>query len=134
MFIKPHDTGLLPGYIWQDHAGSSHFALQSKKKPGAITNFFTNLASLNISSDKKSLTDYDFRIILILSSRNKSYVVCVEESFEKIRADWNWVERNLFLKLQNSGTSEQTEANLIRQFEEMTEEVQGTTFLILRSK
>jgi tRNA U34 2-thiouridine synthase MnmA/TrmU len=112
MFIRPLDTATLSSATWQNHAGNSHFTLQSKKRDGihglteAVLKFFKNISqNLTISSDqhhdayKKSIAEFDFRIILKIATRNKQFVVSVDDSFDKIHTDWNWVERNLFLKV-----------------------------------
>ena len=103
MFIKPLDTSLLPIAQWQDHAGNTHFSLQSKKKDG-MRSFFSGLTNLSLTSSqdaayRKSIAEYDYRILLKINTRKQVFVIAVDESFEKIHTDWNWVERNLFLKV-----------------------------------
>ncbi|KAL2911819.1 hypothetical protein HK105_208669 [Polyrhizophydium stewartii] len=161
MFIKPIDAALLPAgaAAWQDHAGNTHFVLQSKKKDANVmrsllSGFSTTLSlgaavaagaagsgaaaggpggpSSTDAAYRRSLMDYDFRILLRFLSRKVEFVVAVDDSFEKIHTDWNWVERNLFLKLAEidaaslsakpNTTAEQIDSLLLRQFEEMTEE------------
>ncbi|TPX64567.1 hypothetical protein SpCBS45565_g05797 [Spizellomyces sp. 'palustris'] len=132
MFIKPLDTTALPSATFQDHAGNAHFALQSKKA-NVVRSLFSGIASLSLSTSsdsayKKNLMEYEFRIILRCPSRKAEYIVAVDDTFEKIHTDWNWVERNLFLKLAEidaSGstfTPHQLDTILLKQFEELTEE------------
>ncbi|TPX55175.1 hypothetical protein PhCBS80983_g05535 [Powellomyces hirtus] len=132
MFIKPLDTTVLPAATFQDRAGNAHFALQSKRQ-NAVQSLFSGLASLSlaVSPDatyKRSLMEYEFRIILRCPSRKRDYIVAVDESFEKIHTDWNWVEQNLFLKLEEMDlskskvTPEQIDNLLVKQFDELTEE------------
>jgi hypothetical protein len=77
MFIKPVEAQNLSN--WIDKAGNQFFSLQSKRKdsPG-IGSFLSNLI---VQKDKN---DFEFRIILKLSSRDKVLVVAVENSFEMI--------------------------------------------------
>ena len=105
-----------------DKAGNHYFTLQqSKKNNNVIKSLFSTLytsatsstqtmssaSSNNIKSNSsipsaaflKSISDYEFRIILKCPSRKSDFVVAVDDTFEKIHSDWNWVERNLFLKV-----------------------------------
>ncbi len=34
-------------------------------------------------------------------AQKKEWVIAVEDSFEKIHQDWNWIESNLFLKVRD---------------------------------
>ncbi|KAJ3141960.1 hypothetical protein HK100_004748 [Physocladia obscura] len=105
------------------------------------------------SANIKAINAYDYRIILRcsdeksrkLSSALKSaavhleYVVAVDDSFERIHNDWNWVENNLFLKLldleaestntvfNQDGTHSIIDLDkiLLKQFEEITDEFMG---------
>ncbi|KAI8926099.1 hypothetical protein BC831DRAFT_458036 [Entophlyctis helioformis] len=189
MFIRPIDVALLPaaGTVWQDHAGNTHFVLQSKKKDGgnvmrslfsglsmglglaqqqppqpsvpvpsatsasasggaaATSTSGTTSAAGGIAASvaagtsstvdaayRRSLLEFDFRILLRFVSRKQVFVVAVDDAFDKIHTDWNWVERNLFLKLAEIDaaslsakphtTPDQIDNQLLRQFEEMTEE------------
>ena len=77
MFIKPLETQNLSN--WIDKAGNQYFSLQTKRKDSqGIGSFLTNLI---VQKDKN---EYEFRIILKLSSRDKVMVVAVENSFEMI--------------------------------------------------
>ncbi|KAH6573779.1 hypothetical protein BASA61_005347 [Batrachochytrium salamandrivorans] len=162
MFIKPIEVSTLsihPTSSWQDHAGNTHFVLQSKKKDSSIMrSLITGLStgiSLGVgaavggasalasstgpgtssSSDavyRKSLLDYEYRILLRFNSRKADFIVAVDHSFDKIHTDWNWVERNLFIKLAEidstslssklNTTADQIDKLLLVQFGEMTEE------------
>ncbi|KAJ3022183.1 TBC1 domain member 9 [Thoreauomyces humboldtii] len=133
MFIKPLDTATLPATPFQDRAGNNHFALQSRKPSSSVFSLFSGLASLSLVSSpdavyRRSIMEYEFRITLRCPTRKTEYVVAVAETFEKIHTDWNWVEQNLFLKLEeleyakSRPTPEQIDAILVRQFEELTEE------------
>ncbi|OAJ37166.1 hypothetical protein BDEG_21229 [Batrachochytrium dendrobatidis JEL423] len=127
MFIKPIEvTSLLvqSKSTWQDHAGNTHFVLQSKKKDANIMRSLITGISLGVgaavgvassslptsaagpgtssSSDtayKKSLLEYEYRILLRFISRKAEFIIAVDHSFDKIHTDWNWVERNLFIKV-----------------------------------
>ncbi|KAI8822174.1 rab-GTPase-TBC domain-containing protein [Fimicolochytrium jonesii] len=133
MFIKPLDVASLPAATYQDKAGNDHFALQSRKQ-NAVRSLFSGIASLSLSNSpdaayRRSLMEYEFRIILKCPSRKTEYVVAVDETFEKIHTDWNWVEQNLFMKLTEleaskaPPTRDQLDALLVRQFDELTDEV-----------
>ncbi|KAI8589919.1 rab-GTPase-TBC domain-containing protein [Geranomyces variabilis] len=139
MFIKPLDVHALPvAHPFQDRAGNAHFALQSKLPRNPVQSLFSGLAAFSLAVSapsspadaafRRSLLDYDHRIVLRCPSRKLDYIVAVDESFEKIHADWNWVEENLFLKLQeleaskSKLTPEQIDNLLIKQFDELTEE------------
>jgi hypothetical protein len=95
MFIKPLDLTTLPAQTWQNKAGNTHFILQ--KKESSFGSFFSNITNVTMSAYKKSISDYEFRIILNLHTRKQSFVVAVDESFEKIHKDWNWVELKVTL-------------------------------------
>ncbi|KAJ3026290.1 hypothetical protein HDV00_012031 [Rhizophlyctis rosea] len=133
MFIKPIDASSMS--TWQDHAGNAHFALQSRRA-NVVRSLFTGIASLSLSASsdtgRKAYTDYEFRIILRCPSRKADFVVAVDDTFEKIHTDWNWVERNLFLKLseidaqRSTLTQDQIDTVLLKQFEELTEEAAGS--------
>ncbi len=102
MFIKPIDVASLPSTsaTFQDKAGNTHFHLQSKLKSSTLSarSFLTGLGSAlsggtgslsgNQATDaayRKSIAnDFEFRILLNLTSRRQSFVVAVDESFEKI--------------------------------------------------
>ena len=73
MFIKP---SLASTTAYDDKAGNAHFTLQSKRK---------TLFSIR-SND-------DYRIVLRVGSN--LFVIAIDDSFEKIHKDWNWVESNL---------------------------------------
>ncbi|KAJ3173298.1 hypothetical protein HDU87_007671 [Geranomyces variabilis] len=140
MFIKPLDVHALPvAHPFQDRAGNAHFALQSKLPRNPVQSLFSGFAAFSLAASsapsspadaafRRSLLDYDHRIVLRCPSRKLDYIVAVDESFEKIHADWNWVEENLFLKLQeleaskSKLTPEQIDNLLIKQFDELTEE------------
>ncbi|KAI9095959.1 rab-GTPase-TBC domain-containing protein [Phlyctochytrium arcticum] len=133
MFIKPLDAATLSAATFQDHSGNAHFVLQSRKQ-NAVRSLFSGFAALSLGSGpdasyRKSLMDYEYRIILRCPSRKADYVVAVDDTFEKIHTDWNWVERNLFLKLaeidatKSAITLDRLDSLLIKQFEELTEEV-----------
>ncbi|KAL5033200.1 hypothetical protein RTP6_001200 [Batrachochytrium dendrobatidis] len=160
MFIKPIEvTSLLvqSKSTWQDHAGNTHFVLQSKKKDANIMRSLITGISLGVgaavgvassslptsaagpgtssSSDtayKKSLLEYEYRILLRFISRKAEFIIAVDHSFDKIHTDWNWVERNLFIKLAEidsaclsskpNTTTDQIDNLLYKQFGEMTEE------------
>jgi hypothetical protein len=110
MFIKPVDASLLPSATWQDRAGNHHFALQSRK---AVSFEIRNIFSFGTSASTggstgtaaasaaflRSIGEFEFRIVLKCPSKKADYVVAVDDTFEKIHTDWNWVERNLFLKV-----------------------------------
>jgi hypothetical protein len=97
MFIKPLDLTSLPLQSWKDKAGNPHFLLQQKES--GFGSFFSGIANVTIDYYKKSIATYDYRILLKLTSRKQTFVVAVDDSFEKIHTDWNWVEQNLFLKV-----------------------------------
>lgn len=80
MFIKPTDQSTLPAANWQDKAGNAHFILQSKK-PDTFRSFFSNLSTQK-DGFKKSVSEYDFRIIL--QTQKAKYVIAVDDTFEKI--------------------------------------------------
>jgi hypothetical protein len=86
MLIKPIDLAELPGGSWQNKAGNTYFTLQSKSQDSAILSFFSNTLNTKTlgSSYTRSISHYDFRIILALATRNQKYVVAVAESFAKI--------------------------------------------------
>jgi hypothetical protein len=85
MFIKPLDISTLPASNWLDKAGNPHFTLQQKKKESGFGSFFSGMTTtISVDAYKKSIAEYDFRIILNLTSRKQSFVVAVDESFEKI--------------------------------------------------
>ena len=88
MFIKPIDVTILPnsGAIWKDHAGNTHFILQSKKKDTVMRSLLSGLTTLSVTTDayKRSLAEYDFRILLRLAIKKVDYVVAVDDTFEKI--------------------------------------------------
>jgi hypothetical protein len=85
MFIKPLDISTLPALTWLDKAGNPHFTLQQKRKDTGFGSFFTGMtATISTDAYKKSIAEYDYRIILNLTSRKQSFVVAVDESFEKI--------------------------------------------------
>ncbi|KAJ3330223.1 hypothetical protein HDU76_006176 [Blyttiomyces sp. JEL0837] len=132
------DAASLPTATWQDRAGNHHFALQSKKATGfAIGNIFSSFtptgggaagtAAAN-AAFLRSIGEYEYRILLRCPSKKLDYVVAVDDTFEKIHTDWNWVERNLYLKLleiEDSKTpqpQDQLESALLRQFEEINNE------------
>ncbi|KAI8916136.1 rab-GTPase-TBC domain-containing protein [Gorgonomyces haynaldii] len=126
MFIKPLDIHLLGQHTWQDRAGNTHFTLQSKKKDVGLKNLLSFSIPLQLSPEQqyiKSISDYDFRIVLKAVSRNKVFCIAVDESFDKIHTDWNWIEKNLFSKLQEDKTLDQTDALLLRQFEDMSVDI-----------
>ncbi|KAJ3283578.1 hypothetical protein HK104_010324 [Borealophlyctis nickersoniae] len=137
MFVKPVDaSSISSSATWQDRAGNTHFALQSRRAANVVRSLFTGIASLSLSGSsdlayRKSLAEYEFRIILKCASRKADYIIAVDETFEKIHTDWNWVESNLFLKLneidaqKTALTPEQIDNVLLRQFEELTEEAVG---------
>jgi hypothetical protein len=90
MFIRPLDIAALPTATWQNHAGNTHFSLQSKKKD-PLKAFFTGLGqSLTISTDPQQdayirpIADYDFRILLKIATRNKHFIIAVDDNFDKI--------------------------------------------------
>ncbi|KAJ3153650.1 hypothetical protein HDU86_005148 [Geranomyces michiganensis] len=138
MFIKPLDVQALPAaHPFQDRAGNAHFALQSKLPRNPMQSLFSGFTAFSLAVSapspadaafRRSLLEYDHRIILRCPSRKLDYVVAVDESFEKIHADWNWVEENLFLKLaeleasKSKLTPDQIDNLLIKQFDELTEE------------
>ena len=82
----------LPTYKYQNKAGNTHFILQSKIKASLGQSFLSGLSSLTVSSNtsgtdaafRKSISEFDFRIILLLESRKQTFVIAVDESFEKI--------------------------------------------------
>ncbi|KAJ3103972.1 TBC1 domain member 8B [Phlyctochytrium planicorne] len=133
MFIRPTDVVAFPAATWVDRAGNTHFALQSRKAGSYVQNIFGAL-SVSVSTASKAnaafikaMNEYEFRILLKCSSKKIEYVVAVDETFEKIHQDWNWVERNLFLKanLEQKGEKiqpAQIEAMLLKQFEEINDE------------
>lgn len=88
MFIKPIDVSTLAAANWQDKAGNPHFILQAKRKEGGFGTFLSGLSNMTMNTIdaqyKKSISEYDFRIILNLSTRKQRFVVAVDESFEKI--------------------------------------------------
>lgn len=91
MFVKPVELSVLgDSSSWLDKAGNTHFVLQSKKKDGNVMrSFMSGLSGLTVASSsdaqyRKSLMEYDFRILLRFISRKKDYVVAVDESFDKI--------------------------------------------------
>ncbi|KAI8810519.1 rab-GTPase-TBC domain-containing protein [Cladochytrium replicatum] len=59
-------------------------------------------------------------------TRRSEHVVAVADSFEKIRADWNWVEKNYFLKLAEldavAQSGSELDAYILKQFEDISEE------------
>ncbi|KAJ3209806.1 TBC1 domain member 8B [Dinochytrium kinnereticum] len=138
MFIKPIDAAVFPAATWVDRAGNTHFSLQSRKAGSYIQNFFgvisaSVVATSNATSGAsaafiRSINEYEFRILLKCSAKKLDYVIAADDSFEKIHQDWNWVERNLFLKLldmEQKGDqlqASQVEAMLLKQFEEINEE------------
>ena len=46
-----------------------------------------------------TISNYDYRILMTLESKNQKYVVAVDDSFSKIRDNWNWIESNLYQKV-----------------------------------
>jgi hypothetical protein len=94
MWIRPIDLATLSSAnTFQDKAGNTHFVLQSKVKSSTARSFFSGLTTtLSMASSgtltdatyRKSISDFDFRIILNLTSRKQSFVIAVDESFEKI--------------------------------------------------
>lgn len=89
MFIKPIDEATLPAGKYQNKAGNTHFVLQNKIKFSfgqSIISGFTNTLSLTStdSAFRRSISEFEFRIILVLSSRKQTFVIAVDESFEKI--------------------------------------------------
>ncbi|KAJ3035820.1 TBC1 domain member 9, partial [Rhizophlyctis rosea] len=132
MFIKPLDASSTTS-TWQDHAGNAHFALQSRRSTNVVRSLFSGIAALSLNSlsdggGRKSYMDYEYRIILRCPSRKADFVVAVDETFERIHGDWNWVERNLFIKLaeidaqRSTLTQDQIDNVLLKQFEDITEE------------
>ncbi|KAI8803402.1 rab-GTPase-TBC domain-containing protein [Cladochytrium replicatum] len=99
----------------------------------------------------KQLSDFDYRIVFRTGggmrdmpniipmsktasqngpgppARRNEYVVAVADSFEKIRADWNWVEKNYFLKLAEldavAQSGSELDAYILKQFEDISEEI-----------
>ncbi|KAJ1561867.1 hypothetical protein HK405_002346 [Cladochytrium tenue] len=155
MFVKPTDVALLPAASWQDRSGNAHFALQAKRPAAfdvraalfAIASSAVSAAagaaaaaasssspaaaasgtSAAVAALLRSLSEFEFRIILRCPSRKADFVVAVDDTFEKIHADWNWVESNLFNKLLEIEALGKYEAGkdgidsaLLRQFEEIT--------------
>ena len=105
MFIKPIDIATLPSSsaAFQDKAGNTHFHLQSKIKASSLSarSFLTGLgsalsggagggsssgtlAATDAAYRKSIANDFEFRILLNLTSRKQSFVIAVDESFEKI--------------------------------------------------
>ncbi|KAI8833549.1 rab-GTPase-TBC domain-containing protein [Chytridium lagenaria] len=137
MFIKPIEASVFPSATWVDRAGNTHFSLQSRKSGSLIQNFFGAI-SVSVSTTTsangatpafiRSINEYEFRILLKCSGKRGDYVVAVDENFEKIHQDWNWVERNLFLKLldmEQKGDRmqpSQIESMLLKQFEDINDE------------
>ena len=88
MFIKPIDVASLPSSVtWQDNAGNLKFSLQSKQ---AKKNLFSALMV-------KKTVDYDFRIIM--RTGKNGFVIAMDDTFEKIRDTWNWIELNIMPKV-----------------------------------
>lgn len=87
MFIRPLDITLVTVASWQNHAGNTHFTLQSKKKDSAVKSFFSGIGqSLTLSADlyRRSIAEYDFRVIMNIRTRSKQFIVAVDDSFDKI--------------------------------------------------
>ncbi|KAI9360414.1 rab-GTPase-TBC domain-containing protein [Zopfochytrium polystomum] len=146
MFVKPLEVGLLPVTPWQDRAGNNHFVLQSKKPPTFELRSLLGFASATVATAAnsalgvgmglsatdaaliKSIAEFEYRIILRCPSKKTDFVVAVDDTFEKIHTDWNWVESNLYLKLleiersQDASALDQIDSALLRQFEEITHE------------
>ncbi|KAJ1566927.1 TBC1 domain member 9, partial [Cladochytrium tenue] len=155
MFVKPTDVALLPAASWQDRSGNAHFALQAKRPAAfdvraalfAIASSAVSAAagaaaaaasssspaaaasgtSAAVAALLRSLGEFEFRIILRCPSRKADFVVAVDDTFEKIHADWNWVESNLFNKLleiealgKDEAGKDGIDSALLRQFEEIT--------------
>ncbi|KAJ3269462.1 TBC1 domain member 8B [Terramyces sp. JEL0728] len=126
MFIKPTDQSTLPAGSWQDKAGNTHFILQSKK-PDTLRSFFSSLSTQK-DGFKKSVSEYDFRIIL--QTQKAKYVI----------ADWNWVEKNYLMKLNkldskaSKQNTEQFDQLLLKQFEEMVLEHANPQTVAAQSK
>ena len=100
MFIKPIDLANLSRNYWTDHAGNTHFTLQSKKKKESFLGGVLNGLAGKPANDLESIiSNYEYRIILKLHTRNQQFVVAVDESFSKIRENWNWIEVNLYKKV-----------------------------------
>ncbi|KAJ3389031.1 TBC1 domain member 9, partial [Lobulomyces angularis] len=129
VFVKPIDAELLStGMInWLDKAGNQYFSLQQKKQGNA---FFGNLLqNLSLQAtiygpNKKPINDFEFRIILKTQNGKKLFIVAVDQSFETIHKDWNYIENKLYIKLLELDTKSynQIDKLLLKQFEEMTEE------------
>lgn len=115
MWIRPIDLATLSSAnTFQDKAGNTHFVLQSKVKSSTARSFFSGLTTtLSMASSgtltdaayRKSISDFDFRIILNLTSRKQSFVIAVDESFEKIHhvcilSVCQWLDTNLILGLE----------------------------------
>lgn len=87
MFIRPIDVSTIPGNTWQDRAGNTHFTLQSKKKDNAFGAFLSGFSNIGITGEaayRRSIAEYDFRILLNLETRKQRFVVAVDETFDKI--------------------------------------------------
>ncbi|KAJ3414905.1 hypothetical protein HDV05_005854 [Chytridiales sp. JEL 0842] len=150
MFIKPVDAASLPAATWQDRAGNHHFSLQSRKAASFdVRNIFSFTGAVSAGSTGtaaasaaflRSIGEFEFRIVLKCPTKKSDYVVAVDDTFEKIHTDWNWVERNLFLKLieieskKDEMQKDQIEAMLLRQFEEITDEYMDPRAAGIQSK
>ncbi|KAI8900293.1 rab-GTPase-TBC domain-containing protein [Globomyces pollinis-pini] len=109
--------------------------LQSKK-PDTVRSFFSGFSSKPTNNSetayKKSISEYDFRILLKIESRKQCFVIAVDETFDKIHTLAEIDARNIVSK--QAGTSEQTDALILKQFEEMTQEYGNPQAASVQSK
>ena len=99
MFIKPTEQNLLLPAQWTNHAGNTHFSLQSKsKKQDSMFGSFWSTPKSK-SAWITTISNYEYRILMKLDSKKQSFVVAVDDSFPKIRDNWNWIESNMYQKV-----------------------------------
>jgi len=96
MFIKPVEAPVTTS-VWTEHAANSHFVLESQS-----ASIFKSLISVFSNTGKgtdlerngilsKSISDYEFRILLKCLTKGVVYIVAVSDTLSKIHKDWNWV-------------------------------------------
>jgi hypothetical protein len=133
MFIKPVEisSSASSGGVWMDKAGNTHFHLQERKS-SATTGGWGSLFGVGGGlSATSNILSKSFRITLLLHSTQRTLVVGVADDFVSAHSDWNWVEANLTKKLDEIAfkdkerSTEQIDALLLRQFEEMALAVSG---------
>ena len=118
MIIKPVNVNSLSSSVsWKDKSGNLKFSLQARK------------SSLFSSILTKNSNDYGFRIVL--KTLKGSFVIAVDDAFDKIYETWNWIEVNLMRQENYALTADIENLNveiddfLLKKFEELAEQNEG---------